>query len=262
MSVLSKTYELSNVFNFSPSNLTDKDGWINLKDVLFMLKYTNVIKFEKLRLVIEWNSPLVKEPTLVALSINAKINMPAFQYYDIELDRSVVPLCTSDTVPQITELRIDGFNGKQISKLLIGFQSPFNATGFGKLSSYQQYKEEVQLHNDNLPITPSPINENNKLSYLQQSWGSLNMPTGAQFSKVEAAQKAKIIGTDLFNNYGWLGVDVDPFNPIVKLNMRYTRLGQGAGGNPLFDQINLYVFALVKKAVGDNKQGEAVVAEM
>lgn len=250
-------YNYSGNVDFVKSNNNGNNAWLNLKDVLWMLKYTEVMQFQNLRLVIEWAQSTVEEPTLVCLQVNGNIKMKPFEYFDIEIDKTKFD-AVAGGAPQIASKNIDGFNGKMISRLLIGLQDstlPY--------ASVQQVSESVQLFNSNTEITPSPITEQNKLSYLEGAWGPLNIPVGSQYSASANADKQKILNnniTSLVGTHGWIGLDVDSSEPIISLSMKYQRVGGAVATQQ--SALSVHIFGLVKKIVGENKVDQAVVAEL
>jgi hypothetical protein len=266
-------YDFSGNLDFLNDSNTANDAWLNLKDVLWMLKYTPILHFQNLRLVIEWKTSeiaagfTVQEPSLMCLEVEGKINMKPFEYYDVELDRSFIDVVANNN-DQPVERNIDAFNGKIISRLLIGFQSPAGNSHFGQYSSIQQVKEQIQLYNSNIPITPSAITIQNKLAYLEGAWGTINLPTGTQFEANSNDSKLKIFtnsgnaaaNNNVFLSYGWCGVDVDSSKPIINLTMKYNRRGGGILQHQT--ALNVYVFGLVKKVVGENKSSQAVVGDL
>jgi hypothetical protein len=262
-------YDFSGNLDFLDDSNSAVDAWLNLKDVLWMLKYTPILHFQNLRLVIEWKQDefagfTVQEPSLMVLQIDGKIDMKPFEYYDIELDRSYIPPAPGVlNDPQSIERNIDAFNGKILSRLLIGFQSPAGNSHFGQYSSIQQVNEKIQLYNSNIPITPSDITVQNKLAYLEEAWGTINLPTGTQFEASAAQSQDKILPganfRNIFLSYGWAGVNIDTTKPIISLSMKYSRTRGGIAQHQT--ALNVYIFGLVKKMVSENKSMQAVTAQ-
>lgn len=232
--------------------------------------------FKNLKLVIDWNSgddlaiayanqPYeILEPVLVYEEIQGGTLMEFnnFNYFSWEMDKTVIPAVALNTT-QTSEVDLNGFRGKMVSKLLFT-TIPLAAAQIanqGKYCSAAQPDQQWDIVWNNLNYFQNPVDNVTKNLY------TLYNNNKCQFfgnDIYNLAQIANIVDNGTATQFtssmsSWLYVDMQNL-PVTTLKVKHTRKTAAATKDQGLSQLDLVAFGLVSKSITVNPQsGSAVI---
>lgn len=202
-------------------------SFLDLQQVLPLLKAQSYIlgtELQSLRLVIEWvpstpaafskvfvgntmpNSIAIVQPSLIIdevadKAMASKLKNAPIQY--INMDHEVVNVPPNVSGTQQINQRLRAFDDKLVRRILMLSEDAQNAqpsSYFAGLTSYAQYKQQVQFSLNGMKLLPynGIENENQQLAMLHDTYGTHILPVGAQ--TFDIANKAS-----LYNTHSQLG---------------------------------------------------------
>ena len=287
-------------------------GYLDLRQALPLLQnmvFLSTNTFKNLRVVLEFESDRAKvltndanafnvaPPILIADEEQDEANRMALEkemtgalWNSIEHDLVQVPGSLSvngdaDTraVEQTVSKKVDGFNNKNVSRVVImkaradpaNYVNANNVEGYGALSSQAMHKEKLQVTLNNKTLlagTDGIDNEAYKLFLLSMTFGNVNI---APYDNLECVGSDSPIANSVHlsgirppvankqahevgqSNYIGFSIEdmVEDLQIVYKrTNVKYTN---GTVNQPLNAPLNLHIFAEVRKQItinGENYQ--------
>ncbi len=282
-------------------------GYLDLKQALPLLTEMNYLStntFKNLRVVLEFESDRAKvltnnanaftvpPPILIADEEQDPANrmslekeMKSAVWNCVEHDQVQVPASLSvngdaDTraVEQTVSKKVDGFNNKNVSRVVImkaradpaNYVNANNVEGYGALSSQAMHKEKLQvtLNNKTLFSGNDGIdNEGYKACLLSMTFGNVNL---APYDNLEcvgsdspvansehktgvrplvANKQAHEVGQSNYIGFSIEDMVQDLQITYKRTNVKYTN---GTANQPLNAPLNLHIFAEVRKQISIN----------
>ena len=271
-------------------------GWLDLQRLLPFLsspgaRYIPTTLFKNLRLVVQYDStaanitpsktgsePKSTEPFLIvdelmSSNVKDKVSRSKFQtqFNPIEHDRVTLPLGAGGAAVQQNTFTLHGFDNKYVGRFLmvntpVGGQQADTGGAYGKLGSVAQVSQTVQIRVNGQNKLPSNgiSKPNERLAYLNDTWGTCNTYTGANVSWLyalstadDATQASGVFVKDPLVRVGQLdyfGMTVTEM--INDLEIEYSRKTYDGGGATAYKQeLNLNCFAQTRKAVLQDGKG-------
>lgn len=254
------------VFKNDNNKYTDVDSWLDLKQMLKLLNYTVYVQFKKLRLVIEWETTpanilvfqpqqfKIKEPTLV---VDQVFNAPKFEgvaYLAVESDSVRLPNVTNAQT-ETKKFRMNGFNKKKVIRMLMATPLTGNTNALNKnLLSRNMKACAIQIYLNNNPWLQSNIDDSNKLMYLSEIFGNINLAVGSQFNNIVQASYDRLYDngiTSLVECYNWNAANLNG-EEVIDLQFEFTRTGDNI-------DYDFVVFAEIEKTISKDQNGNAVI---
>lgn len=276
--------------NLTPSNTTTPTSWLYLNDVfpvLNQLQFIHTGLFKKFRVVLEYTNDYVMvqpsgsganlntvQPLLIADELqnpeqaNEYLkNFKGVQYVSTENDRFTLPGVTSGIGTQNVNLKVQGYNNKTLTRLLMVKTPPqgysytyISNADSGKASSVALANEKFQLRVNGKNLLPRDgmIGPNERLGMLHDIFGQCNTLPGSNV--VSLQNSGNYYNDDDVSYVGALdytGVGVN--EKIKDLQLNLTRSTVENTLNPLDNAVNnaydINLFGEVVKVLTVNNGG-------
>ena len=280
-------------------------GYLDLRQALPLLQ--NMIyldtdqTFKNLKVVIEFETKIekvltnnanafnVEAPILIADEIldpnmrmklakemtGAVWNCIEHDQFQVAGNLSVNADADTRAVEQTTNKKVDGFNNKQVSRVVImkertdqaNLINANNVVGFGQLSSVAQHKEKVQVVLNGKPLfagNDGIENEGYKAQLLSMTFGNINLAPydnleciGSDSPVANSVHKTGVrplVANKQSNETGglnYIGFSIeDKINDLQvtykRTNVKYTN---GEANQPLNAPLNIHLYAEVRKQI-------------
>lgn len=240
------------------SQSLSKTGWLSLLDVFDYLKnsiYVSTNMFSHLRLVIEFYPVKTAEPQGKSIlkpylivdeivdekameSIEKELMNTPIVFKPIERDSALIPVILAST-PQNVNLKLKGFNGKTLNRVLVCKSTATNVS----LSIDSEKVNFVVNGRQILPYdgidTPSK-----RTMYLNDSWGTVNM-LPAQNNVIFPAGKKATFALLQANDFIGLGINEN----VREFELQYSRNTANVAS---LVALNLLVYGEVNKVFNPN----------
>jgi hypothetical protein len=287
---------------------TEKTSWLSLKGFLGFLTsslYVPTDVFKNVRLVIQWKSPAELKDLLVDQTLSYATlegcalvvdelnpsdardavmrNYEGVVYRAVEHDMVTVPaitgLAANESRAQENSFLINGFNGKQVERLL-AIQSPTDQAtwvdagellGAGNQASTAQRLSTFQFRVNGANKLPRDgyTRKNQRLAGLTDSYGECTLVPTSNFVYVPSIEPILSDGSagtpnDSQNIQGLMGqfdyTCCELRESVTELVVQYSRTGV-AGNAGLTQSLRLNLFAEVNKAVSVDKSSKGYVVQ-